>query len=52
MKNRVLCESCLKDKSTYPNWIPLEDIEELVKNIIECQKITKSNVIKVITNLN
>ena len=36
MKNRVLCQTCLKDKLTYPNWTPLEDIEELVNNIREC----------------
>ncbi|CAD8077015.1 unnamed protein product [Paramecium sonneborni] len=51
MKNRVLCDICLKDKQTYPNWTPLENIEELVQNIRECEKITRTNVIKVIQKL-
>lgn len=41
MKNRVLCPKCIEDKALYKDYTPLENIEELIANITDCDKITK-----------
>jgi homospermidine synthase len=46
MKNRVLCEDCIKDKSTYSDWTPLDNIEDLISNILETDKLMKSNALR------
>lgn len=43
MKNRVLCEDCIKD---YSDWTPLDNIEDLISNILETDKLMKLNALK------